>query len=180
MSIHGNFTHAGTLMNGKNLLFLCLSWFINASHAEIKASSKTNFTGMITIATCNIVVGDDDQTIHMGEISSAELDARGRSTPIPFTINLYGCNAADRSARIVFDKVGEGASGTSIPVQGISGIALSILDGGGAPLYFGRKSNGQKINTGGNSLLFSAYLVKTGPVIPGTFSRLLHYTIYYD
>ncbi|CAM4193842.1 fimbrial protein [Serratia silvae] len=167
-------------MNGKSLLFLCLSFFITTSHAEISASSKTNFTGMITIATCNIVVGDDDQAVHMGEVSSAELDARGRSSPISFTINLYGCNASDRIARIVFDQVGAGASGSAIPVQGVRGIALSLLDGKGAPIYFGRKSGGQKIITGDNHLLFSAYLVKTGTIIPGAFSRVLHYTIYYE
>lgn len=84
-------------------------YLINMAQAEIVATSRTTFKGNITIATCNIVVGDDSQTVNMGEISTAELEVRGRSTPVPFTIGLYGCNAADKIVKTLFDQTGRGA-----------------------------------------------------------------------
>lgn len=167
-------------MNNKFLLFLVISLLTTTSHAEISASSSTKFMGMITVATCNIVVGDDNQTVNMGEISSAELDSQGKSSPVSFHINLYGCDTENKNVKIAFDRSGTGASGSFIPVDGVSGIALGLLDSDGSPLYFGRKSIGQKIKKGNNALLYSAYIAKTGPITPGSFSRLLHYTLYYD
>lgn len=167
-------------MNSKYLLFLAATLLATTVHAEITARSSTRFVGRITVATCNIVVGDDNQTINMGEISSAELDAKGKSAPVPFLINLYGCDTENKSVKIAFDKTGTGATGSLIPVDGVSGIALGLLDSDGSPLYFGRKTIGQKIKKGDNTLLLSAYIAKTGPINSGSFSRLLHYTLYYD
>ncbi|HGM5491472.1 TPA: fimbrial protein [Serratia fonticola] len=167
-------------MNDKLLFFIAATLVATPCHADISASSRTQFTGMITVATCNIVVGDDNQTVNMGEISSAELDTKGTSSPIPFTLNLYGCDSENKHVRIAFDRTGTGASGNVISVDGVSGVALGLLDSDGSPLYFGRKSVGQKIKKGNNVLLYSAYMAKTGPISPGSFSRLLHYTLYYD
>ncbi len=167
-------------MNSRCLLFLAAALSATTAHAEITASSRTQFMGRITVATCNVVVGDDNQTINMGEISSAELDTKGKSAPVPFIINLYGCDTENKNVKIAFDRTGTGASGSLIPVDGVSGIALGLLDSDGSPLYFGRKSIGQKIKTGNNTLLYSAYIAKTGPINSGAFSRLLHYTLYYE
>lgn len=161
------------------LLLLAVS-LVNMARAEVVASSKTVFKGRITIATCNIVVGDDNQTVYLGEISTAELDSKGQSTPVPFTIRLYGCNTTDKVVKTMFDKTGKGASGTVIPVDGVSGVGLSLLDGAGNRLNFGQNSGGQKIQGGDNVLLYSAYMVKTGTVQPGNFARLLHYTLSYE
>lgn len=168
------------MMNSNFLLFLVISLLTTTSHAEISASSSTKFMGMITVATCNIVVGDDTQTIDMGQISSDELDTKGKSSPIPFIIHLYGCDTENKNVKIVFNKSGAGTSGSVIPVDGVNGIALGLLDSDGSPIYFGQKSIGQKIKKGNNTLIFSAYIAKTGPISPGKFSRLLHYTLYYD
>lgn len=161
------------------LLLLSVS-LVNMARAEVIASSRTVFKGRITIATCNIVVGDDNQVVYLGEISTAELDSKGQSTPVPFTIRLYGCNAADKVVKTLFDKTGKGASGSVIPVDGISGVGLSLLDGAGHRLNFGQNSGGQKIQGGDNVLLYSAYMVKTGSVQAGNFARLLHYTLSYE
>lgn len=159
---------------------LCSLLLMNIAQAELVASSRTLFKGRITIATCNIVVGDDDQTVYLGEISTAELDSKGQSTPVPFTIRLYGCNTQNKIAKTLFDKTGRGANGQVIPVDGVSGIGLSLLDGAGNRLNFGQASAGQKIQHGDNVLLYSAYVVKTGPVQAGNFARLLHYTLSYE
>jgi type 1 fimbria pilin len=161
------------------LLLLCAS-LANMAQAELVASSRTTFKGRITIATCNIVVGDDNQTVYLGEISTAELDSKGQSTPVPFTIRLYGCNTSDKIAKTLFDKTGKGAIGSVIPVDGVSGVGLSLLDGAGNRLNFGKNSGGQKIQSGDNVLLYSAYMVKTGAVQAGNFARLLHYTLSYE
>ncbi|NTY88562.1 type 1 fimbrial protein [Serratia fonticola] len=168
------------MMNSKCLLLLAATLLATTVHAEITTRSSTKFVGRITVATCNIVVGDDNQTINMGEISSAELDAKGKSAPVPFSINLYGCDTENKNVKIAFDRTGTGATGSLIPVDGVSGIALGLLDSDGSPLYFGRKTIGQKIKKGDNTLLLSAYIAKTGPINSGSFSRLLHYTLYYD
>lgn len=167
-------------MSYKWILFIATLLVATPGHAGVSASSRTQFTGMITVATCNIVVGDDNQTVNMGEISSAELDTKGKSSPVPFSLNLYGCDTENKNVRIAFDRAGTGASGNVISVDGVSGVALGLLDSDGSPLYFGRKSVGQKIKQGNNVLLYSAYIAKTGPIVPGSFSRLLHYTLYYD
>lgn len=166
----------------RKVLYSLLIYFflIDIAKAEVVANSRTTFKGLITIATCNIVVGDDNQTINMGEISTAELEARGRSTPVPFTIALYGCNTADKIVKTLFDQTGRGASGSVIAVNGISGVGLSLQDGAGNPIYFNQNSVGQKIQAGDNVLLYSAHLVKTGTVQAGNFSRLLHYTLSYE
>lgn len=163
------------------LYFVLIYVFVvNTVQAEIVANSRTTFKGFITIATCNVVVGDDNQIINMGEISTAELEARGQSVPIPFTIKLYGCNAADKIVKTLFDQTGHGANGTVIPVDGVSGVGLSLQDGAGNPIFFNQNSSGQKIQAGNNTLLYSAYLVRTGTVQAGNFSRLLHYTLSYE
>ncbi|WMT15813.1 fimbrial protein [Serratia fonticola] len=168
------------MLNSK-CVFLLAAWLLaSTGHAALIASSQTRFMGRITVATCNIVVGDDNQTINMGEISNAELDTKGKSSAVPFIINLYGCDTENKTVKLAFDRVGTGASGSLIAVDGVNGIALGLLDSNGNPLYFGNKSVGQKINKGDNTLLFSAYIAKTGPINSGTFSRLLHYTLYYD
>lgn len=161
------------------LLLLCAS-SVNMARADVMASSRTTFKGRISIATCNIVVGDDNQTVDLGEISTAELDTKGQSTPVPFTVRLYGCNTADKIVKTLFDQTGSGASGQVIPVDGVRGVGLSLLDGAGNRLNFGQKSGGQKIQSGDNVLLYSAYLVKTGSVQAGNFARLLHYSLSYE
>lgn len=165
----------------KGLYFLLISLFVvDMAQADLVATSRTTFKGLITIATCNIVVGDDNQTINMGEVSSVELETRGQSTPVSFTINLYGCNTSDKIVKTIFDQSGQGATGTVIPVNGISGVGLSLQDGAGNPIYFGKNSVGQKIQAGDNVLLYSAHLVKTGAIQAGNFSRLLHYSLTYQ
>lgn len=155
-------------------------FFVSMAQALVIANSRTTFQGMITVATCNVVVGDDNQVVEMGEISTAELDARGRSTPVHFTINLYGCSSADKIVRTMFDRSGRGASGSIITVNGVNGVGLALQDGAGNPINFNQYSNGQKIQAGDNALLYSAHLVKTGTIQPGNFSRLLHYTLSYE
>lgn len=167
-------------MNKLIYLLLFAVSLVNMARAELVASSKTVFKGRITIATCNVVVGDDNQTVYLGEISTAELDSKGQSTPVPFTVRLYGCNTTDKVVKTLFDQTGRGASGTVIPVDGVSGVGLSLQDGAGNRLNFGQNSVGQKIQAGDNVLLYSAYLVKTGQVRAGNFARLLHYTLSYE
>ncbi|EPT0360583.1 fimbrial protein [Enterobacter cloacae] len=166
----------------RKLIYLLLlsASLINMAQANLTASSRTVFKGRITIATCNIVVGDDNQTVYLGEISTAELNAKGQSTPVPFTIRLYGCNTSDKVVKTLFDMTGKGATGPVIPVDGVSGVGLSLLDGAGNRLNFGQTSAGQKIQGGDNVLLYSAYMVKTGAVQAGNFARLLHYTLSYE
>lgn len=67
-----------------------------------------------------------------------------------------------------------------IPVDGVSGVGLSLLDGAGNRLNFGQKSGGQKIQSGDNVLLYSAYMVKPVRFSQGNFARLLHYTLSYE
>ncbi|WP_369311259.1 fimbrial protein [Providencia rettgeri] len=163
-------------------IFYCLAIYlilVHAAQANV-ATSRTTFKGLITVATCNIVVGDDAQTVDMGEISSTELETRGRSRSVPFTIRLYGCSESDKIAKTLFDQTGTGASGTVIPVDGMTGVGLSLQDGGGNPITFNSYSIGQKIQEGNNALHFSVFLVKTGQIQAGRFSRVLHYSIKYE
>ncbi|HEM8293620.1 fimbrial protein [Providencia vermicola] len=148
--------------------------------ADTVANSRTTFKGMITVSTCNIVVGDDNQTVDMGQISSAELDARGQSAPIFFAIQLYGCSSSDKIVKTLFEQSEGGANGSIIPVNGVSGIGLTLQDGAGNPIYLNQSSKGQKIQAGDNVLLYSVRLVKTGVIQAGSYSRLLHYTLSYE
>ncbi|HFQ2072986.1 fimbrial protein [Providencia stuartii] len=158
----------------------------SAMAAPVDAGQGTvTFYGSIIDAACGIAPESTDQTVNLGQVASAQLEATdGTSRPVPFTIELIDCNAeTQKTATVTFTGGVNPNLPDSLAIQGqASGAGVQIAGLDGVPVKLdGTKGTDLKIQNGDNSLLFSAYLKGDGqPIVPGEFTALANFTMSYE
>ncbi|HEY1847464.1 MAG TPA: fimbrial protein [Buttiauxella sp.] len=145
---------------------------------------KVTFTGSIIDAPCSIAAKDVDQIVPLGEIANKSLESGGKSEPHPFDIELVNCDLGTvQTVTTTFT----GAADTNAPAMlGIAGSAsgagIVLTDGSSKPITLGQPTDGQILQNGTNTLLFSAYLQGDGAseIVPGAFTSVTNFTLAYN
>lgn len=158
-----------------------------AANAADQGHGKVTFTGSIIEAPCSIAPESIDQTVNMGQISSAALQANGNtgtSTPRNFVIKLENC--AEVTSKSVISTF-TGASGATEGSLGITGTAkgasIILTNGDGKQIKLGKAADAHMLQDGSNTLLYSAYLQGDGQaatVTPGDFTAIADFTLAYQ
>lgn len=136
-----------------------------------QGTGTVSFQGQIIDAPCSLSPDTEDQTVEMGMISYSQLVGpgnNGKSTPVPFSIKLENCNIGTSSGdtvSVTFNGVQSGKDNELLAMTGTSHASamnedegIAIADGSGVILPVGTASSAQKLNTGDNTLQFSAWV----------------------
>lgn len=173
----------------KILLSVALSSaLVTGAHATDMGHGKLTFKGSVIDAPCSIDAKSLDQTIQLGAISKNQLASGGKSTPVPFEIQLHDCDAATADkASITFngtagDKAAGLDSGFAVSGQG-AGVGVILADLGGTVIKPGVKTALPALNGGDNELMFQAYVQGSSAsdgVVPGNFASIANFMMDYE
>lgn len=157
-----------------------------ASAATGQGSGTVNFTGSIINAPCSITPDTVDQTVDLGEVSKAALEAtNGTSTPQNFEIKLQQCDTSTlKTVTATFTGANAAGNADNLGITGTaSGASIVLTDGAGSPVKLGTATAAQTLADGDNILNFSAYLEADGAsasVVPGDFTSVASFTLAYQ
>lgn len=142
-----------------------------------------HFKGEIIDAPCSVAPKSADQTVDLGQISNASLEKNGKSTPVPFEIQLLNCNIATlKTVTAVWSGTQDvhktdawGIAGTA------SGAAVVITDASNKPITLGSATAPTTLTANTTTIDMSAYLQGDGePVVPGDFTSVADFTLTYQ
>lgn len=155
----------------------------NAANTD-QGHGKITFTGSIIDAPCSIAAKDVEQVIPLGEIANKALEDGGKSEPRPFDIELENCDLGTiKTVTTTFTGAADTNEPTMLGITGsASGAGIVLTDGSSKPITLGKATDGQTLQDGTNTLLFSAYLQGDGAssIVPGSFTSVTNFTISYQ
>lgn len=155
----------------------------NAASTD-QGHGKITFTGSIIDAPCSIAAKDVDQIVPLGEIANKALENGGKSEPHQFDIELVNCDLGTiKTVSSTFTGAADTNDDSMLGITGsASGAGIVLTDGSGKPIVLGTATDGQILQDGTNTLVFSAYLQGDGAssVVPGTFSSVTNFTLQYN
>lgn len=147
-----------------------------------QGSGVVTFTGSVIDAPCSIVTGDDDQSISLGQVSSAAIAKGGTSTPVPFYIHLENCSADTlKNVSTTFNGTKSKVSGAVLGITGTaSDIGIVMTDGDSNAIALGEKTISQTITAGENTLSYSAYIIGGQAPTEGSFTGVTNWMLNYE
>lgn len=160
----------------------------SAVHAADQGHGKITFNGEIIDAACSIAPESIDQTIELGQISKVSLKDSGTSTPRNFDIKLENCEFGDNEpnkVEVTFTGMEANGSNGLLGITGTAkGAGVAIVDSSGQKITLGKPTKAQELQSGDNTLKFSAYLQGEGAsgaeVNPGRFQAVTDFTLAYN
>jgi len=161
---------------------LALASGVTAFGAQADAGSGTvTFEGAVIDAPCS-VVGDADQTIWLGQVSSSAVANGGTSTPVPFYIQLENCSTdTANTVTTTFSGASSSVSGASLGVTGsATDVGIVMTDGDSNTITLGEATAGQLLQNGDNTLSFSAYIIGGEAPTEGDFTSVTNWTLAYE
>lgn len=161
---------------------------ISTANAADEGHGKVTFYGSIIDAPCSIKAGDEDQTVNLGSISNVVLQNGGKSSPVPFSINLEGCNfgspATKNKVEVTFSGAASANNSDLLGITGTaSGAGIVMTAQGGSLIKLGTPTTPQLLTEGNNSLTFAAYVQGEGsdtPVVEGSFQSVTDFKLHYN
>lgn len=161
---------------------------ISMAHAADQGHGKINFTGSIIDAPCSISPESGDQTIEMGQISTAALKNSGKSTPRNFDIKLENCSYGDPATKnkvaVTFTGKESAAAKGLLGVTGSAkGASIALTESNGELIKLGTPTSAQLLGDGSNTLRFSAYMQGDGAsatITEGDFQAVTDFTLAYN
>ncbi|PBI80453.1 hypothetical protein A9993_12255 [Rahnella victoriana] len=159
------------------------------ANAAGQGSGQVTFKGSIIDAPCSIAAESVDQTVEMGQIANVALKNSGKSTEVPFTIKLTGCDLTGTPAKTKVNATFTGPTGTvtdSFAIAGTAaGASLLLRDTAGVVVANGKASSDVLLPAAGGDaeLKFAAYLQGNGAsatVTPGDFTTVTTFALSYQ
>lgn len=159
---------------------------LSSAHAEPSALwGRVGMSGSIVDSACAIDTGSYEQAVDMGVLPVGTIRQKGHGPVRPFSITLIDCrltpyDGADwQSFSVTFDGP---ATGDWFTVSGDArGVALSLLDANGQPIYPGQPTPKQAIVPGNAVLHYGLRLVSDArPLRPGEYQSALRFKLDYD
>ncbi|EKT60438.1 fimbrial protein [Providencia rettgeri] len=169
-------------------IFITLG-LVSFANAADQGHGKVTFKGSIIEAPCSISPDSIDQTVELGQISNMALVSGGKSTPRSFDIALENCDvtALTKGVQLTFTGAAASFDATSktLGIVGTgAGAGIQITNGGGNIVTLGTATPFQNIQSGDNTLRFSAYLKGNGgditTITAGDFSSVADFTLSYE
>lgn len=144
-----------------------------------------HFKGEIIDAPCSISPDSADQTVDLGQVSSATLKDGGVSTPVPFSIKLQNCDISN------YHTVTATWSGTEdtnqAGVWGITGTAsgagIVLRDASEKEIKLGAETASTTLTASNSTIAMSAFLKGDGSkvtVTPGAFTGAADFILAYQ
>ena len=166
------------------ILGLGLSITAGAANAADQGHGTVTFEGSIIDAPCSITPETSEQTVPMGQISTAELKDGGRSNSRGFKISLENCTTDTlKTVTTTFTGATSTVADGSLAIDGkAQNAAIVITNAGGKQIKLGTASDAQTLNDGNNDLNFAAYLQgdsKTAAT-PGAFKAIATFALAYQ
>ncbi len=170
----------------KIMLATTVIFGLSAAANADQGHGKVTFNGAIIDAPCSIAPESIDQTIELGQISKVALKDGGKSTPRNFSINLENCSLEDgkNKVSVIFSGMTSVADNGLLGITGTAkGASIAITDGSGAVIELGKSNKDQVIQSGNNTLSFSAYVQGDGAletITEGEFQAVTDFTLAYN
>ncbi|HFF8521777.1 TPA: fimbrial protein [Providencia rettgeri] len=162
---------------------------ISTANAADQGHGKVTFYGSIIDAPCSIKAGDENQSINLGSISNVALKDGGKSTPVPFSINLESCSfgspAAKNKVTVTFAGAASSVNSDLLGITGTAsgaGIAMTA-QGSKSLIKLGEPTAEQTLVDGNNTLSFAAYVQGEGTgtdIVEGSFQAVTDFTLAYN
>lgn len=156
----------------------------SVAHAANQGTGTVRFEGSIIDAPCSISADTINQTVQLGQVSSAALAKGGQSTPVSFDIKLENCDInTKKSVRTTFNGAVSGVNSDLLGITGTAqgaGVAISY---GGTPVKLNTFTQAQNLNEGNNILQFAAYLQGESDdavITPGNFYAVANFALDYQ
>lgn len=145
---------------------------------------RIGMSGSIVDSACAIDTGSYEQTVDMGMLPVGTIRQEGQGPVRAFSIALIGCTLtpyageAWQSFTVTFDGP---ADGGRFSVFGEArGVALSLQDAQGQPIYPGQSTPKQTIVPGNSVLHYGLRLVSDErPLRPGEYQSALRFKLEY-
>lgn len=177
------------------LLIIIASPFCAQASADKSNSTpgKVHMRGEIVEAACYVDPDDQSILVEFNDISAREIsDSRDKVTAHNFSIHLLGCSLGDsanpnkvfHSASITFSGKADHNNKNFLSVQSKNDqeedLAIEIFDRNGRLIELGKPSPDYVLNSGTNTLRFTAWLISTGSGIKtGDFNAAVHFVVNY-
>lgn len=166
-------------------LLVCQIFLVSDVQAQTSALwGRIGMNGSIVDSACAIDTGSYEQSVDMGVMPVSTLRQQGQGPVRPFSIALIGCilTPNDGVDWQTFSVTFEGpTSGNWFTVFGEArGVALSLQDADGQPIYPGKSTAKQTIVPGNSVLHYGLRLVSDErPLRPGEFQSALRFKLDY-
>lgn len=159
-----------------------------AAQADTEPMNLT-FNGSIIADGCDIAVASQNQSVHIGDFSTAVFSGAGSVSPAKdFDINLENCvgkgsitftgvpDSNDPALLALTDTTGEGNIA--------AGVAIEVLDvnsGSPVPMRLGQSSGKYTLQSGDNTLHFQLrYKATQATVTPGNANAVMYFDMLYQ
>ncbi|ELE9730709.1 fimbrial protein [Enterobacter kobei] len=142
-----------------------------------------HFTGEIIDAPCSIAPESADQTVDLGQVSNSALANGGKSTPVPFSINLQNCDISTyKTVTATWSGTPDvnmtnawGITGTA------SGAAIILRDASEQEIALGQETAATTLTADNTTIAMSAFLQGDGQtVVPGSFTGAADFVLSYQ
>ncbi|HIE9359440.1 TPA: type 1 fimbrial major subunit FimA [Klebsiella quasipneumoniae subsp. similipneumoniae] len=168
------------------------------SFASVAANAATvvvnggqvHFKGEVVNAACAIDAGSMDQTVQMGQVRTAQLNAAGKtSTPVGFEIKLVDCDTtvATKSSVAFVGSAVNAANPTVLALQsssagGATNVGVQIVDKNGTALSVDGNTFSSPITLidGTNLFKFQARYFSTAAATAGTANADASFKVQYQ
>ncbi|RYC43418.1 fimbrial protein [Pectobacterium zantedeschiae] len=159
------------------------------AHAADQGHGKVTFTGSVIDAPCSITPESVDQTVGLGQISSAALKNGGKSQPRNFSIGLENCSFGSPESKnkvaVTFTGMESATSKGLLGVTGTAkGASVAITSGDGKVIELGKPTTAQVLQEGSNTLSFAAYVQgdsgDKAVISEGSFQSVADFTLAYN
>jgi len=154
-----------------------------APAAVDQGHGTVTFKGAIIEAPCSIAADSVEQTVQLGQVSTAALKGGGTSSPRAFDIKLEGCDTTTK--KLVSAAFAGTAKDGNLALMGgtASGATIVIQDSTGADVKINGADAGKTvpIHPGVSLIHFSAHLKgdSTGTIKTGEFTSVSTFSLSY-
>lgn len=160
---------------------------LGVTSAEASSDGVINFDGEIIAGGCDVVPGDDSQTVNMGTLSVKSFKGAGTTAgSAAFQIELINCHPSLTSVGLVFDGLPDAVDSSILAIQGANsatgvGIALYEIDGT-TPVGLSVPSESQLLNGNSGAVLryVAKYKATAETVVAGKASAVVNFTLVYN
>lgn len=182
-------------MHRMTIILACLLTVVSVVPAWAKAEltgGDLSFKGVVMAYPCSIAPESERVQIDFGEISTKSLSGSGKTTPVPFTIQLQDCNPN------VFDAVTVTFSGVAnanladrlainaTPPGNAGGVGIGLLEADETPVRLNVATRPTPLNDTLIRLSFLAFIeaepdaLTNGTITAGPFTATANYTLNYQ
>lgn len=162
------------------------------SAAQAADNGTINFSGVLSSSTCNVTVGQgDNSTVSLPSLSASMLSSSGQvAGQTPFNISVSGCSAADSessSVKAYFEHNGNtDANGRLNNTGDAQNVKLQLLDGSQSWQAINVGDVGQQdggyvaISSGSATLPYAVRYYATGAATAGTVTSSATFNLVYN